>query len=81
MRSKVGGPDAVAPLFVCRLQNCWHHCVELTGGTCLELPKLYILVCRINDIEAKYYADSEDAYDMRKQLKIKSEKSAGTIGL
>lgn len=23
----------------------------------------------INDIEAKYYADGEDAYDMRKQLK------------
>ena len=22
--------------------------------------------CRIHDIEAKYYADSEDAYDMRK---------------
>ena len=24
--------------------------------------------CRINDTEAKYYADNEDAYDMRKQL-------------
>jgi hypothetical protein len=32
---------------------------------------------RINDIEAKYYADSEDAYDMRKMLKIKSEKAGG----
>jgi ribosomal protein S18 acetylase RimI-like enzyme len=30
---------------------------------------------KINDIEAKYYADSEDAYDMRKTLKAKSEKS------
>jgi ribosomal protein S18 acetylase RimI-like enzyme len=30
---------------------------------------------KINDIEAKYYADSEDAYDMRKMLKAKSEKS------
>eukprot|EP00246_Nothoceros_aenigmaticus_P013775 TRINITY_DN4926_c0_g1_i1.p1 TRINITY_DN4926_c0_g1~~TRINITY_DN4926_c0_g1_i1.p1 ORF type:complete len:162 (-),score=44.65 TRINITY_DN4926_c0_g1_i1:167-652(-) len=29
---------------------------------------------KINDIEAKYYADSEDAYDMRKQLKSKTEK-------
>jgi len=28
---------------------------------------------KINDIEAKYYADGEDAYDMRKQLKVKSE--------
>ncbi|CAK9236588.1 unnamed protein product [Sphagnum troendelagicum] len=34
---------------------------------------------RINDIEAKYYADSEDAYDMRKMLKTKSEK-AGAEG-
>lgn len=34
---------------------------------------------KINDIEAKYYADSEDAYDMRKQLKIKSEKSAADV--
>jgi ribosomal protein S18 acetylase RimI-like enzyme len=32
---------------------------------------------RINDIEAKYYADSEDAYDMRKMLKTKSEKAGG----
>nr|ABK26438.1 unknown [Picea sitchensis] len=28
---------------------------------------------KINDIEAKYYADGEDAYDMRKQFKVKSE--------
>lgn len=28
---------------------------------------------KINDIEGKYYADGEDAYDMRKQLKVKSE--------
>lgn len=27
---------------------------------------------QIHDIEAKYYADGEDAYDMRKQLKAKS---------
>ena len=27
---------------------------------------------KIHDIEAKYYADGEDAYDMRKQLKAKS---------
>ncbi len=26
---------------------------------------------KINDVEAKYYADGEDAYDMRKQLKGK----------
>jgi len=29
---------------------------------------------QINDIEAKYYADSEDAYDMRKYLKPKNAK-------
>jgi hypothetical protein len=29
------------------------------------------LLCRINDIEAKYYADGEDAYDMRKYLRGK----------
>ncbi|GAU38901.1 hypothetical protein TSUD_119670 [Trifolium subterraneum] len=26
---------------------------------------------KIHDVEAKYYADGEDAYDMRKQLKGK----------
>ncbi|ONK79611.1 uncharacterized protein A4U43_C01F8130 [Asparagus officinalis] len=26
---------------------------------------------KINDVEAKYYADGEDAYDMRKQLRGK----------
>ncbi|BBM98086.1 N-alpha-acetyltransferase 10/11 [Marchantia polymorpha subsp. ruderalis] len=33
---------------------------------------------RINDTEAKYYADSEDAYDMRKELIVreKSDKSS-----
>jgi hypothetical protein len=36
---------------------------------------------RINDIEAKYYADSEDAYDMRKMLKAKPEKSGGIFSL
>eukprot|EP00854_Cymbomonas_tetramitiformis_P010293 gene10293-12175_t len=29
----------------------------------------------VNGIEAKYYADNEDAYDMRKQLQEKAEKS------
>eukprot|EP00249_Psilotum_nudum_P012176 c23622_g1_i1 orf=166-885(+) len=29
---------------------------------------------KINDVEAKYYADGEDAYDMRKLLKVKPEK-------
>ncbi|KAJ7294643.1 hypothetical protein O6H91_09G011100 [Diphasiastrum complanatum] len=33
---------------------------------------------KINDIEAKYYADSEDAYDMRKTFRLKSEK-AGSV--
>jgi GNAT superfamily N-acetyltransferase len=36
---------------------------------------------KINDIEAKYYADSEDAYDMRKMLKAKPEKSGGIFSL
>ena len=26
---------------------------------------------KIHDVEAKYYADGEDAYDMRKQFKVK----------
>ncbi|XP_031502035.1 N-terminal acetyltransferase A complex catalytic subunit NAA10 [Nymphaea colorata] len=34
---------------------------------------------KIHDIEAKYYADGEDAYDMRKQLKGKPE-GAGSAG-
>eukprot|EP00850_Spirogloea_muscicola_P019975 SM000203S06151 [mRNA] locus=s203:158953:160646:- [translate_table: standard] len=32
---------------------------------------------KIHDIEAKYYADNEDAYDMRKMLRVKPEKPAG----
>ena len=57
-------------------------CVSLPAGmpTCLcssILPatvsmscllQLSGCLCRINDREAKYYADDEDAYDMRKQL-------------
>lgn len=31
---------------------------------------------RITDVEAKYYADGEDAYDMRKTLKPKAESSS-----
>ncbi|GMH30633.1 hypothetical protein Nepgr_032476 [Nepenthes gracilis] len=39
--------------------------------------KLYTetLGYKIHDVEAKYYADGEDAYDMRKQLKGKSVNS------
>jgi ribosomal protein S18 acetylase RimI-like enzyme len=33
---------------------------------------------RITDVEAKYYADGEDAYDMRKTLKPKAESSSGS---
>ncbi|KAI4382985.1 hypothetical protein MLD38_008872 [Melastoma candidum] len=29
---------------------------------------------KIHDVEAKYYADGEDAYDMRKQLKAENQK-------
>ncbi|CAI5488570.1 unnamed protein product [Closterium sp. Naga37s-1] len=36
---------------------------------------------RINDIEAKYYADSEDAYDMRKNLKPAAEKPKKEVKL
>ncbi|CAN6485817.1 unnamed protein product [Victoria cruziana] len=32
---------------------------------------------KIHDVEAKYYADGEDAYDMRKQLKGRPEGAAG----
>ncbi len=31
---------------------------------------------RINDTEAKYYADGEDAYDMRKKLKSRPKGAA-----
>eukprot|EP00850_Spirogloea_muscicola_P022779 SM000311S11925 [mRNA] locus=s311:94696:96670:- [translate_table: standard] len=34
---------------------------------------------KIHDIEAKYYADNEDAYDMRKMLRNKPEKPAGEL--
>ncbi|GAB4832515.1 N-alpha-acetyltransferase 10 [Ancistrocladus abbreviatus] len=41
--------------------------------------KLYTktLGYKIHDVEAKYYADGKDAYDMRKQLKGKSGHSHG----
>ena len=32
---------------------------------------------KIHDVEAKYYADGEDAYDMRKQLKGKQSHHHG----
>ena len=32
---------------------------------------------KIHDVEAKYYADGEDAYDMRKQLKGKQSPHHG----
>lgn len=35
---------------------------------------------RIHDTEAKYYADGEDAYDMRKHLKGKKAKHKGANG-
>ena len=34
------------------------------------------MVCSVNDIEEKYYADGEDAYDMRKPFKDVKSKPA-----
>ncbi|KAG6554536.1 hypothetical protein Mapa_003915 [Marchantia paleacea] len=34
---------------------------------------------RINDTEAKYYADSEDAFDMRKELKAKQKNDKPSV--
>ena len=45
-------------------------CLSVYTGT-ISISCLWQLdgcLCRINDREAKYYADDEDAYDMRKQL-------------
>ncbi len=38
------------------------HCVLTAASAC----------CRISDTEPHYYADGEDAYDMKKELKPKS---------
>ncbi len=35
-----------------------------------------LLVCSVNDVEEKYYADGEDAYDMRKPFKDVKSKPA-----
>lgn len=35
-----------------------------------------LLVCSVNDVEEKYYADGEDAYDMRKSFKDVKSKPA-----
>lgn len=44
----------------------------------IDFPLLHSchILTRIHDIEAKYYADGEDAYDMRRSLKTK-EKNEG----
>ena len=34
------------------------------------------MVCSVNDVEEKYYADGEDAYDMRKSFKDVKSKPA-----
>ena len=44
---------------------CW--LVGLLAGWLVDLSAFGW--CRIHDTEAKYYADSEDAYDMRKTFK------------
>ena len=35
-----------------------------------------LLLCSVNDVEEKYYADGEDAYDMRKPFKDVKSKPA-----
>ena len=37
------------------------------------IPEQHMVCCRIQDTEAKYYADGEDAYDMRKTFAVGSE--------
>lgn len=34
------------------------------------------IICSVNDVEEKYYADGEDAYDMRKPFKQLKHKAA-----
>ena len=53
-----------------------HHTQPHTAHT-LTSPVLCCLPlshCRVHDIEAKYYADGEDAYDMRKYLRKKGNR-------
>ncbi|KAI3812745.1 hypothetical protein L1987_17457 [Smallanthus sonchifolius] len=51
------------------LQNSPNDLQLLDGAPAHHL--FILLGYKIHDIEAKYYADGEDAYDMRKQLKGK----------
>ena len=36
------------------------------------------MVCRISEVEPKYYADGEDAYAMRRDLTEKADKKVST---
>ena len=38
-------------------------------------------ICRINEIEPKYYADGEDAYAMKRDLVVWSKQQVGYIPL
>ena len=46
------------------------HAALYCVGSPFTLPTACLhICCRVHDIEAKYYADGEDAYDMRKYLR------------
>ena len=45
----------------------WQHFLEISQARGSLLTKhLHNLYCRIQDVEKGYYADGENAYDMRK---------------
>ena len=46
-----------------------------------DLPIIYSLPIRINEIEPKYYADGEDAYAMKRDLVVWSKQQVGYITL
>ena len=44
-----------------------------------NIPIIYSLLIRINEIEPKYYADGEDAYAMKRDLVVWSKQQVGYI--
>ncbi len=61
------------------LEPCWGvaHVVYKAGDSSPHsIIETSILLCSVNDVEEKYYADGEDAYDMRKPFKDFKSKPA-----
>lgn len=64
-----------------RAQGLLVSCYEMLSHSVWKLfTEAFPLTCRIHDTDLKYYANGEDAYEMRKYFKEKKGKSKGKEG-